>query len=401
MEIAFFTDSYLPTRDGVATVTSALARELTFQGHPVTVFTPSPTPGPGRDEAGPDGVTVVRTRSLRVPLYGQYRWGLTPLAPLLDRNFRRFDVVHIHTPGMMGSAGFLAARHFRRPLVGTFHTNVWEMRESFPHTVPLRLFFRLARWYALGAYYRCEVTTVPTEPTRDWIVAHSRKRFRRPVEVVPNGIEVERFHPGISVPDWRERCALPEAPLVTFLGRLTVDKGVHRFLDALAGLGPRREFAAIVAGDGPEQERVRERLRTDPRLAGRVRYVGPVVEAEKASLLAQTDLFVLPSVSDTSSIALLEAMACGAACLVSDQGGARELVEEGVTGRCVPVLEPGALAEAIGELLEQPGEREAMRRAALGYVRREASIERTATRFMALYELLAAERRAGGARFGG
>lgn len=393
MEVAFFTDSYLPTRDGVAMVTSALARELADLGHPVTVFAPNPTAGRPVESSPDHGVSVRRCRSLPVPLYGQYRWGLFPFAQVRRSDFRRFDVVHLHTPGIVGSAAFLAARHYRKPLVGTFHTNVWEMRGSFPSTLPLRLFFRGASWYALGSYYRCDVTTVPSVPALDWIQRHSRKPFRRPVEVVPNGIEVERFHPGIPVPDWRERCGLPSFPLVTFLGRLTIDKGVHRYLDALAELAEREDFVGIVAGAGPEEPHVRERLRSDRRLSGRVRYVGPVAEEEKASLLAQSDLFVLPSTADTSSIALLEAMACGATCLALGVGGPAEILRDGVTGRLVPPHPTGALAQAVSELLASGSERGRLRAAAIEYVRREASIERTATRFMALYELLLGERR--------
>lgn len=393
MQVAFFTDSYLPTRDGVATVTSALARELTDLGHSVTVFAPSPASGPPRVEMPSEGVSVVRSRSLPVPLYGQYRWGLFPFSQLRRRNFRGFDVIHIHTPGIMGSTGFLAARHLHKPLVGTFHTNVWEMRYSFPRTVWLRMFFRAASWYALGSYYRCDVTTVPSLLAKKWIDEHTGKPFRRPVEVVPNGIELERFHPGIRVPDWRERCGLPSAPLVTYLGRLTIDKGVHRYLDALADLSGREDFAGVIAGAGPEEDRVRERLRSDPRLAGRVRYVGPVAEEEKASLLAQSELFVLPSTSDTSSIALLEAMACGSACLALDVGGPAEILRDNVTGRLVSPSADGALAGAISDLLASGSHRDRLRQAAIEYVRQEASIQRTATRFMAIYRMLLDERR--------
>ena len=394
MEIAFFTDSYLPTRDGVASVTGALAHELTLLGHPVTVFTPKPSIPAPAEEVDAAGVRVVRVRSVPVPLYREYRWGIFPFARLRRREFRRrFDIIHLHTPGIMGSTAFLAARHFRKPLVGTFHTNVWEMRESFPQTPLVRLFFRVASWYSLGAYYRCDQTTVPSAGARDWMVAHSRKGFRRPIRVVPNGIEVERFRPGIIVPDWRERCGLPSFPLVTYLGRLTADKGVHRFLDTLAELSARSDFAGIVAGAGPEEDRVRQRIRTEPGLAPRVRYVGPVAEEEKASLLAQSELFVLPSTSDTASVALLEAMACGAACVASDQGGPKDIVQDGITGRLVPVLTEGALTRAVGGLLDDSGERERLRRSAIDFVRREASIERTATRFISLYELVLSEKR--------
>jgi glycosyltransferase involved in cell wall biosynthesis len=399
MEIAFFSESYLPIRDGVAIEMGALARQLQRRGHGVTVYTAQPGPGRSSEATEVDGVPVVRVRSLPVPHYSGYRWSFFPFQQLRERRLAEAtDVIHLHTPGMMGSAAFLAARHYDKPLLGTFHTNVWEMRGSFPRTFWLRLFFRAARYYSLGLYYRCDLTTAPSEPAREALLRHARKPFRQPVEVVPNGIEVDRFRPGIDSPDWRTRCGLPDVPLVTFLGRLTLDKGIHRFLDALARLPRDPPFAAIVAGAGPEADAVRARVRGEPQLQGRVRYVGPIAEEEKPALLAQSDLFVLPSTADTSSLALLEAMASGAACVASDVGGPSDLIEDRVTGRVVSVLMPGALSTAIEELLERPDERERMRRAGIDYVRREASIDLTARRFVSLYERLARERVPDGAR---
>jgi starch synthase len=212
---------------------------------------------------------------------------------------------------------------------------------------------------------------------------------------VPNGIEVDRFRPGVATPDWRARCGLPEGPLLTFLGRLTQDKGVHRFLDAVATLSGRTDVSAIVGGVGPEEPTVRRRIVEDPRLAGRVRYVGPVAEEEKAALLSQTDLFVLPSTADTSSVALLEAMACGAACVASDVGGPSEVVQDGRTGRLVSVRSEGALARAVAELLDDSAERRRFASAGRAWVVASASIEQTARRFISLYELLLTERRHG------
>ncbi|MCI4368357.1 MAG: glycosyltransferase [Thermoplasmata archaeon] len=393
MEIAFFTESYVPTRDGVSSVVSALARELRSLGHGVRVFTPNPVKGAPPERVEVDGVPVVRVRSLPVPLYAQYRWGLFPFAQLRGEHFRTdVDVIHLHTPGILGSAAFLAARYFRKPLVGTFHTNVWEMRQSFAPTIPVRAFFRAARWYSLGVYWRCDIATAPTPLAARTLTEAARRPFRRPVEVVPNGIEVDRFRPGLAVPDWRGRCGLSGAALVTYLGRLTVDKGVHRFLDAVAQLSRRSDFHAIVGGAGPEEARIVERIRTDPRLSGRVRYVGPVAEEEKAALLAQSTVFVLPSTSDTAGVALLEAMASGAACIASDAGGPSDLIDDGRTGRLVAVDSPGALAQAISELLETPGDRERIARAAREQVLASASIGVTARRFISLYEVLLSER---------
>jgi len=399
MEVAFFTDSYEPMKDGVAAVTGDLARTMVRLGHGVQVFAPGMAIGaPSRDEEA-DGVRVRRIRSLPVPLYSQYRWAFPPFGLLrAARGVGHADVIHLHTPGPIGSVGFLAARRFDRPLVGTFHTNIREMSASVPRKLLVPLFFRIAWWYNLGTYWRCDAATAPSPSAAAALVAAARKPFRRPVEVVPNGIDIGRFRPGTTVPDWRARCGLGDGPLLTFLGRLTVDKGVHRFLDAVAAVAPGTGASAIVAGLGPEEAAVRRRIATDPALAARVRYVGPVAEEEKSALFGQTDVFVLPSTSDTSSVALLEAMACGAAVVAPAEGGAAEVIEDGVTGRRVDVRVPGALAATVEALVRDPGERHRLSARAADWVRGNASLESMARRFISLYQQVVEDRPAHGHR---
>jgi glycosyltransferase involved in cell wall biosynthesis len=397
MNVALFTDSYVPMRDGVATVTDGLARSLRKLGHSVHVFAPSTVRDGGTHDEEVDGIRITRARSLPVPLYGQYRWPLNPVSLIRGRHGAgEADVIHLQSPGGIGSAGFLASRRYDLPLVGTFHTNIREMQSSVPTRFLVPTFFRVAAWYSLGTYWRCDVATAPSNAARDILLSTARKPFRYPIEVVPNGIDVDRFRPGIRVPDWRARCGLPEGPIVTFLGRLTVDKGVHRFLDAIEEALPQIDLNGLIGGVGPEEAAIRERLARNPALARRVRYVGPITEEEKPSLLSQSDIFVLPSTSDTSSVALLEAMASGAAVLAPAVGGASEVVEDGRTGLRVPVLEPGAVSRAVFELLDRPQERRRLSREATESVRRTRSLETMARRFISLYEMVIAARRSHG-----
>jgi glycosyltransferase involved in cell wall biosynthesis len=387
VQVAFFTDSYPPMRDGVAEITGGLARTLRGLGVDVRVFAPQMRNGAASEDTVEDGVPVRRVRSVAVPLYGQYRWPVFPFSIAREaRGLSGADIFHVHSPGGIGSGGFLASRRFGRPLVGTFHTNIREMEASVPSKFLVPQFFRVAWWWSLGLYWRCDVATAPSVAARAALMGGVRKPFRRPVEVVPNGVDVARFGPGMAVPDWRSRCGLPALPLVTYLGRLTVDKGVHRFLDAVADASASTDLVAIVGGAGPEERAVRSHIAEDERLASRVRYIGPVAEVEKPALLSQSDLFVLPSTSDTSSVALLEAMACGTTVVAPSIGGASELVQDGVTGRRVPVLEPGALARALVELLEDPVGRRALGARARDEVARTASLESMARRFISLYE---------------
>ena len=391
MEIVYFTDSYPPMRDGVAQVTSGLARTVAAQGHTVRVFAPRSPVDASPREVTEDGVEVHRLRSLPVPLYGEYRWPVFPFR-VVGTAGRGTDVIHLHTPGMLGTTGFLSARHARRPLVGTFHTDLDAMRRSVPQKFLVPLFFRVAWWYNLGTYYRCDVATAPSESARATLERSSRKHFRRPVEVVPNGVDVGRFRPGTRVPDWRARCGLGPGPLVTYLGRLTSDKGVLRFLDAFALAAERADLVGIVGGVGPEEAAVRARIAHEPALASRLRYVGPVAEEEKAALLGQTDVFVLPSTSDTSSVALLEAMACGSAVVAPSLGGAAEVVDPGRTGLVVDPRSPEGLSDAIVEVTGDSARRRRLGDAAARWVQEERSLEAMARRFISLYRWVLEEK---------
>jgi len=358
---------------------------LARRGHSVRIY----APGGGRRSAPieirPSGVRVRRLRAVPVPLYGQYRWPVFPYLSLRGEGLSGADVIHIHSPGGVGSLGFLTARHYRTPLVGTFHTDLWAMRESLPQKWLVPLFFRCAWWFNLGLYWRCDRVTAPSRAAAEGLAERARKPFRLPIQIIPNGIDTDRFSPDRRDPDWRAQGGWDDRPVVTYLARWTRDKGIHRFLDAVAEARPRREFLAVLAGGGPEEAPVRERIAGDRRLRDRVRWVGPVAEEPKPSLLAASTIFVLPSVSDTGGIALLEAMASGACAVALRQGGPAEIVADGETGRLADPADPTALPRILTELLDRPEDRERLARAGLDWVRRTASVEVMTDRYLALY----------------
>ncbi len=385
MEIALFTDSFLPTHDGVARVTADLADSLARRGHSIRVYAPGGRKASTPVETRPSGVRVRRLRAVPVPLYGQYRWPVFPYLSLRGEGLSGADVVHLHSPGGVGSLGFLSARHFRIPLVGTFHTDLWAMRESLPQKWFVPIFFRCAWWFNLGLYWRCDRVTTPSRAAKAVLDAHAKKPFRPPVQILPNGIDTDRFAPGWHLPDWRSREGWDDRPIVTYLARWTRDKGIHRFLDAVAAARPKTEFRAVVAGRGPEEAAVRDRLARDRHLRERVRLVDSVPEEEKASLLAASSIFVLPSVSDTGGIALLEAMASGACVVALRLGGPAEIITDGATGRLADPADPPALHRILTELLDRPEERERLAGAGLRWVRRTASLEVMTDRYLAIY----------------
>lgn len=396
LRIAFFTDTFAPTHDGVARVTDTLAGILGRQGHAVTVFTVRGPAAP-RTELRPDGVVIRRYRSLPAPRYPQYRVALVPWSIPFGRR-REFDLVHLHTPGFLGVAGWLAARRWGVPTVATYHTNLTDMLRGAGATPLSRAFFRAWSRFSVDLCRRADLATAPTEVARRSLLPDSGGRSVREPRVIPNGVDTERFRPSIGWPDWRARLGAKDAALVTFIGRLTRDKGIQRFLDAVTRIVSTEPWLAVVGGVGPEGLRVAERVRDDPALSRRVRIAGPVLEAEKPALLSQSSVFVLPSLSDTSSVALLEAMASGAPSVVTARGGPGELARSSGASIVVDPERSDELAGAVERLLADASL--ARQRSVRGrsWVVAHASAERMATGFVGCYTEVLGRRGSGGSR---
>ena len=143
-------------------------------------------------------------------------------------------------------------------------------------------------------------------------------------------------------------------PRIVAVGRLQAPKDPLTLVRALALLsGPR--FEALLVGDGPDRPAVEAELRR-VRLEDVVELAGERVDV--ASILADSDIFVLASRSEAFPLTVLEAMAAGLPVVAPDVGGLAELVVEGETGLLVAPGDPGALASAIAQLVRDPALRE-------------------------------------------
>jgi glycosyltransferase involved in cell wall biosynthesis len=131
------------------------------------------------------------------------------------------------------------------------------------------------------------------------------------------------------------------------VGRLHYRKGI---LDVVREFIRRPDIDAdfLIAGDGPERDRLRSMAQDDPR----VEVLGPVGREELDTLLTTTQIFVLPTFYEGFGLSLLEAMASGHACLCYDIPVVREVLGE--TGVLTPMGEPAAFVEALARMVADP-----------------------------------------------
>jgi glycosyltransferase involved in cell wall biosynthesis len=274
------------------------------------------------------------------------------------------EVIHAHVARDYTPAAFAARRVRAARLVITRH-----------------VLFPLSRAHRLWLSNAARVIAVSEAVARS---LRAQKIFDPDrVRVVPNGIDVRRF---------RQACAgLGRAGnieghtlRVGIVGELSEVKGQENFLraaalvnDRLGGadnkLGDTVEFVIVgedSSRDGSYRARL-ERLVAELKLEGRAHLLGRLDEDEVPALLTSLDLFVSASRSESFGMAMVEALACGVPVVATATEGAREIVEDGVTGLLVPSGDVPALASAVAALLGDEG-----RRRQLGERAREVAAER-------------------------
>jgi glycosyltransferase involved in cell wall biosynthesis len=206
--------------------------------------------------------------------------------------------------------------------------------------------------------------------------------------VIHNGVDVRSF----SLPRgaFRRSEGIPaECTVITTVGRLDTQKGLPYLLEA-AELVTRGhpEVRFLVVGEGPRRgDLVRHRDRLG--LTERVWFLG--FRTDVPQILADSDVFVLPSLWEGLPIALLEAMAAGLPVVATDVPGVTEVVTDGETGLVVPGKDVGALAGALSRLLDDPDLRLGLARAGRRKVEEEFGWEKVVATTMSLYERLLRE----------
>lgn len=404
MRVALVCPYSLSRPGGVQGQVQGLARALGATGHAVLVLSPdddrppgwvpgsvppvppgSPVPPGPPGPPVPAGQATVPRRFAAGPSTGVRANGsvapvsLDPRAAWRARRaVRAFgaDVVHFHEP-LAPVVGYWCLAEHRLPAVGTYHRS-GEGRGY-------RLAAPLVRWADARLDVRCAVSEAAAA-TLAAVAGH------RPVEVLFNGVEVDRFAGAVPTPAGR--------PAVLFLGRHERRKGLDVLLEAFrqatwpAGAAP----VLWVAGDGPETGQLRRRYEGHPG----IEWLGVLDDAEVPARLAGASVLCAPSLAGESfGMVLLEAMAAGCAVVASDipgyraaAGGHAALVPPGDAAALARALagavgEVTAPAGAAGSAAMSPGGPARLAAARLAAARRHAegwSMGRLATRYVALYE---------------
>lgn len=375
MRIAMFTDSYYPYLSGVVRSVETFAQGLTRLGHQVFIFAPT-YPGVGAEPG------IVRFFSLPAPTKAGFSLAM-PFSLRLGRFLRQLhiDVIHCHSPFLLGQAGNWWGRRLGLPVVFTYHT----LYDQYVHYVPLPAFITrpVVTGWAKSFCNSCQLVVAPTQVVKARIQAQG---VNSPVVVIPTGIDLEEF----ARPDrtWlRADLGLSrKTKIVLSVARFTREKNLSFLLETFARIRHQYQPVHLVlVGTGSPAGLAR--LARQLGIAGDVTLIGrQLSRVELVKYYAGSDAFLYTSMTETQGIIIGEAQAAGLPVVAIKAFGVGELINNGVDG-WLTGPDTAALAGRMVELLRNDALRVKMSRQARLAVEKMAA-DKTAGEMAAAYRRL-------------
>ena len=328
LKIAFYTDTYKPSVDGVVTSILNFKKELERRGHQVYIFT-SGDPNSKFITKEKDNVYIVR--GIKFKNYPQYTLAAFPFLTHFDVSRLGIDIIHAQTPFVMGFSSMIIARTNRIPLVGTFHTFFTErsvIKEyASKNRYMQRVFTKYAWPYAKFFYNRCNGVIAPSESVKRVLQKHDIKN----VTVVPNSVDLKRFNPEVDGSALRKKLLGQKyKKLVLYTGRMSKEKKIDTLIKAAKRV-KNKDIRFVMVGTGPFENHYKNMVERMG-LSDRFLFEGYAIDKMLPKYYAAADLFCMPSTFETQGIVSLEALASGKPVVAADYLALSDLIVNGRNG---------------------------------------------------------------------
>ncbi len=375
---------YPPTVSGVTLVVQKLARTLVARGHRVTVVTASER---GESyEAEDEGVQLVRVRSWDNPFWSEAPIpfaGQKALDDIVDA--LRPELLHIHDAALLALQFLRLSRRIEVPLVASCYYVPRFVTRYLGGEITEDV-VEAATWaYSVWLLNHCDRVVFATRAHRDFF---QDQGLKAPTAIISNGLDVHRYRPADGADEGIEaRYALPAGPRILFVSRLARDKAIDVLIRAMPGIRSHVPNASLLLVGRGDYRASLEELTAELRLAGAVRFLGFIPEADMPAIYRACDCFAIASTYEVQSLPTLQALATGLPVVAADAVALPEIVKDGVNGYLVPPGDPRAVADAIVRVLSDPERAAAMAQEGLAIVQSHAE-EHTFDLYEELYRSL-------------
>lgn len=338
MKICIVSYDFLPSQGGIPIHVYELSKTLVSKGHKVWVVTTRHFPKQAVDEVI-DGINVHRIRYLNI--WKMRRIQIALYAGLYIRRLikrHKINIVHWHVLGTDSFATKLSGKSVK---IFTNHSSQFLLRAKDPKKRRL-LRFEMShadKIITTSEEIKKETENIGINPGR--------------IINIPNGVDVKRFNNNINGTAVRKKYnILKEDILILCPRNLVIKTGIIYLIKAAPIiLKQYKNTKFLIVGDGIERNNLENEVKKN-RLEDIVIFTGTIPNSKMPEYYAASDIVVLPSLIEATSISGLEALACGKALIGTNVGGIIEIIDDKITGILIPPKDVNALADSILSLVK-------------------------------------------------
>lgn len=313
MNIALFSDTYLPDINGVATSTHILKKELKKHGHHVLVVT---TILPHDSDYIDEDNDILRLPGIDLKkLYGYRASNIYSFKGMKELKEFQPDIIHVQTEFGIGIFGKIAGEILNVPVCYTYHT-MWADYSHYiaPGNIKAvdqaakKVIEKISKIYGNS----CSELIVPSQKTADALISYG---ISNSIHVIPTGLELDDF----SIENKKQQqidkiiqeYQLQDKFVVIFLGRIAPEKSIDILIDAMEDIVKVKDnICLMVVGGGPQLDELKD-IVEKKNLQQYIYFTGPKESQYVPSFYHASDLFVSASVTETQGLTFIEAMASG------------------------------------------------------------------------------------------
>lgn len=390
MKIAYFTDTFLPQVNGIATALANQARQLGEQGHEIIIFTPK-VDDIKRQKFKALNVSVVHLPSVPALIYTEYKFGIFGL-PRVIKHLSKFnpDIIHLHTPFMVGMDAVMASKVFKKPLVGTIHIYFTDSDylRFIKSQLAVKLLDKISESYLNFLYSQCDLLLAPSKMLTEELNGNG---FKKPISYLPNGVmlNLPKFLSDKEILLTKKKYNLKEKVVLHF-GRLSYEKNVDLLIKSFYLLTKtHKDISLLIIGDGPSKKNL-IKLAKKLGIEKEVIFTGFIDHQELISsgFLSIGNLFATASTMENNPMAVLEAMLFGLPIVGVKQAGLIELISS--NGYLVKPGNSKELAEKMEKILIDQKLASQMREKSLDLIK-EYSVDKVANQLIEMYQQLSSK----------
>lgn len=329
-----------PTFGGSGVVATELGLELARRGHEIHFITYSQ---PVRLELINANVHYHEVNVPEYPLFHYQPYELALSSKLVDMvKLHQIDLLHVHYAIPHAYAGYMARQMLKSegikiPMVTTLHGTDITLVGNHP-------FYKTAVTFSIN---KSDVVTSVSQNLKD--ETYSLFDIKKDIHVIPNFIELDKIKNVSKIATNRSVMANENEKIITHISNFRKVKRIPDVIEIFYKIQKRIPSKLMMVGDGPEKE-VAERLCYKLGISDKVIFFGNSNEIDK--ILSFTDLFLLPSETESFGLAALEAMAWGVPVISSNTGGLPEVNFEGISGYLSDVGNIEEMAQNAIKILE-------------------------------------------------